>query len=281
MISMWKHNSKRLKQVCNVVSCYKLVDWLFLDLKKILYWWSYGVWKSPRNDFPFMLITKNTACNMISMWKHNSKKLKQVWNVVSCYKLVDWLFLDLKKILYWWSYGVWKSPCNDFPFILITKNRGCDMISMWKHNSKKLKQVGNVVSCYKLVDWLFSDLKKILYWWSYGVWKSPRNDFPFMLITKNRGCDMISMWKHKSKKLKQDWNVVSCYKIVDWLFSDLKKILYWWSYGVWKSPGNDFQFILITKNRGCDMRSMWRHVSKIQKQVVNVISCYKLVNRLF
>ncbi len=134
---------------------------------------------------------QNRACDMISMWKHNSKRLQQVSNVASCCKLVDWLFSDLKKILYWWSYGVWKSPGNDFPFILITKNRGCDMITMWIHNSKRLKQVGNVVSYYKLVDWLFSDLKMILYWWSYGVWKSPGHDFPFILITKNSDCDMI------------------------------------------------------------------------------------------
>ena len=64
-------------------------------------------------------------------------------------------FLDLKKSLYWWSYGVWKSPGNDFSLIAITKNRGCDIRSMWRHVSKILKQVGNVVSCCKLVDWLF------------------------------------------------------------------------------------------------------------------------------
>jgi len=181
----------------------------FLDLKNILYWWSFGVWKCLCNDFSKIIMIKNTGCDMITMWKHDSKRLEQVKNVISCCKLDCCLFVDLKKILYSWSYGVWKSPCNDFPFILITKNIGFDMISMWIYNSKRLKLVVNVVSCYKLVDWLFSDLKKILYWWSYGVWKSPRNDFPFMLITKNTACNMISMWKHNSKKLKQVGNVVS------------------------------------------------------------------------
>ncbi len=99
----------------------------------------------------------------------------------------------LKKILYSWSYGVWKSPGNDFPVILMTKNTACDMISIWKHDIKIIKEDGNVVSCYKLVDWLFADLKKILYWWSYSVWKLPGNDFPFIPFTKNRGCDVLSM----------------------------------------------------------------------------------------
>jgi len=140
---------------------------------------------------------------MISMWWHVSKIVKKVGNIVSCCKLVHWLFSDLKKILYWWSDGVWKSPYNDFPLIHITKTTGCDMISMWIHDSNILIQVGNVVSCCKLVQWLFSDLKNLLYWWSYGHWMISYNEFSLILITKNTGCDMISMWIHDSKILKQ------------------------------------------------------------------------------
>jgi len=44
------------------------------------------------------------------------------WNWFSMFYYVVNLiadFLDLKKILYWWSYGVWNSLCNDFPKIII------------------------------------------------------------------------------------------------------------------------------------------------------------------
>jgi len=126
----------------------------FLNLKKILYWWSYGVWNSLCNDFSKITIVKNTCCDMITMWKHDYKN----WNWMSMFYNVANLIADFFKpqnILYWWSYGVWNSLCNNFPKITMVKNTCCDMITMWKHDSKKLELDGNVLQCCKLDCWIF------------------------------------------------------------------------------------------------------------------------------
>ncbi len=59
----------------------------------------------------------------------DSKRLKQLRNV---FYVLDYFsdFLELNKLLYWWSYGDWKMSCNEFSLIIIHKNIGCDMISM-------------------------------------------------------------------------------------------------------------------------------------------------------
>ena len=139
---------------------------------------------------------------MISMWKHDSERLKHVGNVVSCCKLVDWLFSDLKNVLYWWNYGVWKFPGNDFPFITITKNTACDMMSMWIHGSKIIKEVGKFVICYKLVYCLFYTSK------SFSIGKvMVIESFEAMIILYFSSPKIqLVMWYQCENMFLKDWN---------------------------------------------------------------------------
>ncbi len=81
------------------------------------------------------------------------------YNVVN---LIAEFFKTTKRFLYWWSYGVWKSLCNDFSKITMVKNTCCDMITMWKHDAKRRELVGNVLQCCKLDYWLFKHQKDFI-----------------------------------------------------------------------------------------------------------------------
>jgi len=149
------------------------------------------------------------------------------------------------------------------------------MITMQTNESKILELLGKALLCYKLANWLLSDLKKLLYSLSYAHWILSCSALFIIYSPKIHVMIWYQCRTNELRILELLGKVLLWLRLGKRIFSVLQNLLYSLSYGHWKISCSTLSLILLTKNHVV----LWYQCKPVIPKYWNCLGkCYYVLN---